>query len=190
VRSTWARIGWLVVFLSVAIGSAASATSLFGTTYDLGEQIQFEVQDSTIWLWGCCSCQDSLVLGWRIVNMSQQVVYSVIHDAPVSSDIWQGSWLQLDMNGVAVAAGQYKLVVDTSVGTLSRCFTLRDPCACSWCTSWCSSCACEDVPSITNCSCKTSLVFVEDCELGCFPFFWWGCGSCCSSSTSGCSSCP
>ena len=187
-RSKWVRIGCVVVFLSLAVGSAAMASSLFGTSFNLGEEIQFKIQDSTTWWWGCCSVEESLVLGWRIANASGQVVYSVIHDAPVSSAIWQGSWLQLDMNGIAVGAGQYKLYVDTSVGTLSRCFTIRDPNACGWCASSCTSCVCEDVATITNCSNRTSLVFVEDCNTGCFPFFLWG--RCSSTTSSGCSSCP
>lgn len=190
-RSTWARIGWVVVLLSVALaGSAAADSSLFGVRYNLGEEIRFAVEDSTTWWWGCCSCEESLVLGWRVVNSAQQVVYSVIHDAPVASSIWQGSWLQVDMNGLQVAAGQYKLLVDTSVGTLSRCFSLRDPCACTWCASPCTSCVCEDVPTITTCACSTSLRFVQDCEWGCFPFFWWGCSSCSSSPRTSCSTCP
>ena len=186
-RSTWVRIGCVAVLLSLMVGGAAMASSLFGTTFQLGEAIQFEVEDTTTWLWGCCCCEDSLVLGWRIVNIYEQVVYSVVHDAPVASAIWQGTWMQLDMNDVAVAAGDYKLYVDTTVGTLSRCFTLRDPCNCcnwcNWCTSSCASCnCCEDVSSISDCGCRTTLVFVEDdaCASGCFPFFWWGC----------CSSCP
>lgn len=170
------------------------ASSLFGTNYNLGEEIQFRVEDSTTWWWGCCACEESVVLGWRVVNTYEQVVYSVIHDAPVSSSLWRGSWLQQDMNGLAVAAGQYKLYVDTSVGTLSRCFTLRDPCGCNWGTSWCASsctsCVCEDVPSITTCACKTTLVFVDDCNTGSFPFFWWGCNTCTSTTSSSCSSCP
>jgi len=185
VRSKWARISWLVLFLTMVVGGAAMASSLFGTSYDVGEEIQFQVQDSMTWWWGCCACEDSLVLGWRIVNLSGQVVYSVIHDAPVSSAIWQGSWLQLDMNGLAVSAGQYKLLVDTSAGTLSRCFTIQDPCGCNWYPSACTSCACEDVATITNCSCSTTLVFVEDCNTGNFPFFLWGCNSC-NSCNSGC----
>ena len=195
-RSKWARISCAVVLLSLMVGSAAMASSLFGTTYNLGEQIKFQVEDSTTWWWGCCNCcEESVVLGWRVVNASEQVVYSVIHDAPVSSSLWQGSWSQTDMNGLAVAAGRYKLYVDTSAGTLSRCFTLRDPCGCNWCTSWCTSsctsCVCEEVSSITNCSCRTALVFVEDCNTGCFPLFWWGCCNPCTSTTSsGCSSCP
>ncbi len=187
-RSKWARIGWVVLFLSMTVGSAVMASSIFGASYNLGEEIQFKVEDSATWWWGCCCpCPDSLVLGWRIVNNCEQVVYSVIHDAPVSSAIWQGSWLQLDMNGIAVVAGQYKLYVDTSVGTLSRYFTLRDPCACYWCISSCTCCAYQEVPSITNCSCRTALVFVEDCcNTGCFPFFWWGCNCCSSSTNCGC----
>lgn len=187
-RSTWVRIGCAVLLLSMVVGSTAVASSLLGTRFELGEEIQFKIEDSTTWRWGCCSCEGSLVLGWRIVNASEQVVYSVIHDAPVSRSLWRGSWVQFDMNGIAVVGGQYKLYVDTSVGTLSRCFTIRDPCACNWCTSPCTSCVCEGVSSITNCACRTTLVFVEDCQTGCFPFFWWGC--CSSSTSSGCSSCP
>jgi len=195
VRSKWVRIGCVAVFLSLAVGSAAMASSPFGTSFNLGEEIQFKIDDSTTWLWGCCSgccCEDSLVRGWRIANASGQVVYSVIHDAPVSSAIWQGSWTQLDMNNISVPVGDYKLYVDTSVGTLSRCFTLRDPCncynRCNWCTSSCTYC--EDVSSISECGCRTTLVFVEDdaCASGCFPFFWWG--SCSSNTNCGCWSCP
>jgi hypothetical protein len=181
VRSTYARIALVSMMIVGTMGGVALASSLFGTSFDLGEEIRFEVQDTTTWWWGCCSCEDSLVLGWRIVNGYEQVVYSVIHDAPVSASIWQGSWTQLDMNGAAVPAGQYKLYVDTSVGTLSRCFTVTDPCACNWCAWSCNSCAtCEDVSSVTNCSCRTTLAFVEDCNSGCFSLPWWGC----------CSSCP
>jgi hypothetical protein len=189
VRSRWVRIGCAILLLSITVGSAAFASSLFGTTYNLGEDIQFKVEDSTIWWWGCCSCcscTESLVSGWRIVNASNQVVYSVAFDAPVAASIWQGTWSQLDMNGAAVDAGRYMLYVDTSAGTLSRWITLRDPCACSWCTSSCSYCEWDEVPSITDCSCRTSLEFVEDCNTGCFSLFWWlGC-----SSSSSCSSCP
>ncbi len=155
--------------------------------YKLGEEIQFQVEDSTTWSWGCCgccTCDDTLVLGWRIVNTSQQAIYSVIHDAPVSASAWLGSWTQIDSLGGSVAAGQYKLVVDTSVGTLSRCFSIYDPCGCYWCNP-CCSCVCEDVSTVSDCSCRTSLVFVDSCQTSCFRFpLFWGWRSC------GCSSCP
>lgn len=186
--SRLARIGSLILAMVLVTSlMGLSASTLFGTRFEMGEEIQFKIEDSTTWWWGCCSCETSLVLGWRIVNASEQAIYSVIHDAPVASSIWQGSWMQVDSMGVAVPAGQYKLYVDTSVGTLSRCFTIYDACACSWCTTPCNSCVtCEDVTSVTNCSCRTTLVFVEDCQFGCFPLFQWGCSTC----NSGCSSCP
>lgn len=187
-RSKWIRIGWVVLFLSMIVGSTVMASSLFGTRFNLGEDIQFEIEDSTSWWFGCCPCPDSLVLGWRIANASHQVIYSVIHDAPVSAAVWRGEWQQHDMNGIAVAAGQYKLYVDTSVGTLSRCFTLWDPCACNWFVSRCTPFCCEHLPVITTCACSTSLVFVADCQPGCFPFFWWG--RCLPRTSPGCSTCP
>jgi hypothetical protein len=161
---------------------------LSGTRFEVGEAITFEVQDSTTWFWGCCCncCEETMILGWRIANTSEQTLYSVVLDTPAYASTWQGVWNQLDAGGVAVAAGQYKLYVDTSAGTLSRCFSIYDRCACN-CYSPCSACACADVSSITNCACKVSLVFVDNCSVGCFPLFWWS--GCCGSSCSGCG-CP
>jgi hypothetical protein len=185
VKGRWASVvGVLLVVLVLLSFAVLPATS---ARFRLGNNIQFRIEDSTTWFWGCCTCAESLVLGWRIVTSSEHVVYSVVHDAPVSSSLWLGTWTQVDIDSIAVPAGQYKLYVDTSAGTLSRCFTLYDPCGCNWCTS-CSWCACEGVSSITDCACRTALVFVDSCTTGCFSFpFFWGWGSCgCSS----CSSCP
>ena len=166
----------LVVLLATSLmGSAAGSTR-----FRVGEEIQFKVEDSTTWFWGCCTCAETVVLGWRVVNSSEQVVYSVGHDAPVSSAAWLGSWAQVDSLGATVAMGQYKLYVDTSLGTLSKCFTIYDPCGCGWCNP-CVSCICEGVSSISDCACRATLVFVDTCRTGCFPFpfFWgWGCSRC------------
>jgi len=166
--------------LSLALGAVAAhgATSLFGTRFNVGEEIQFKVEDTTTWWWGCCSCEETLVLGWRITNLSGTMLYSVVHDAPVGAGVWLGSWNQKKLDGTAASTGQYMLVVDTSAGTLSRCFSIYDPCGCSSCNS-CMSCVCEHVTSITSCACKTSLVFVDPCSMNCFPFF--GLFGCCSS---------
>jgi len=182
VRGRWLSVGGaLVVVLLLSSFIALPASS---TRFKLGEDIQFRVGDSTTWFWGCCTCAESLVLGWRIVTGSEQVIYSVIHDAPVSSSLWLGTWAQIDIGGIAVPAGHYKLYVDTSVGTLARCFTLYDPCGCGWCNP-CTTCACNEVSSITTCACRTALVFVDSCQTGCFSFpLFWGWGCC------GCSSCP
>ena len=180
-KGRWALIGGLL--LSVLVLWSFAAFPATAPRFKLGQEIQFRVNDSTTWFWGCCTCEQSSVLGWRIVTITEQVIYSVIHDAPVGASAWTGVWSQMDTGGSAVPAGQYKLVVDTSVGTLSRCFTLYDPCGCGWCNP-CMTCACGDVASITNCACRTSLVFVDPCTTGCLslPFLWgWGCG---------CSSCP
>jgi hypothetical protein len=192
VKGSWKAV-WcvlLVVMLLSSITVVSIGSSLYGNRFRLGQTIQFKVQDSTTWFWGCCSCEVTSVLGWRIVNSAEQVVYSVIHDAAVAASAWQGSWAQADAGAISVPGGQYKLYVDTSVGTLSRCFTIYDPCARNWCNpcarSWCSGCSqcvCEGVSSITTCACRTTLAFVDSCQTGCvsFPFFWgWGCG--CSSS--------
>ena len=184
-RRRWVSIG-AVLLLVLALSSFA-ALPASSTRFRLGAEIQFKIEDSSTWFWGCCGCcecADTLILGWRVVNTVEQVVYSVVHDAPVASSVWLGAWTQVDSGGVAVSAGRYKLYVDTSLGTLSRCFTLYDPCGCGWCNP-CSTCVCEDVSSITDCACRTSLVFVSSCQTGCFSFpLFWGWGCC------GCSSCP
>lgn len=191
-RRRWAwTVGLLVVALCVAGVVATPATTLFGTRFQVGETVVFQVEDSTTWWWGCCACDTTQVLGWRIIDANGMTVYSVIHDAPVASSIWQGSWTQIYADGSAVAAGRYSLYVDTSLGTLSRCFTIYDPCGCaSACTS-CNSCTCEQVTTISSCSCRVSLVFVD--QSACvFPFFglFGGCysSSSCGSCGGGCSS--
>jgi len=190
----WARLGCvLVVVLSVVAitASAWTSSSIFGTRFKVGQEIAFKVENSTSWWWGCgcCGscCPDVTVHGWRVVNSSGLGVYSVIHDAPVSASVWQGTWMQVDAASVTVAAGAYTLYVDTSAGTLSRCFTIYDPCNC--CVSWvpaCTSC-CQDQSSITNCSCRTTLVFIDTCAGGCFfPFSFFGS---CGCGTSPCTTC-
>jgi len=184
VKRRWVLVGCALV-LSVALAAVAAqgATTLFGTRFNVGEELQFKVEDSSTWWWGCCccECEETLILSWRITDLAGVAIYSVIHDAPVAASAWQGAWNQTDINGVAVGAGQYELVVDTTAGTLSRCFSIYDPCACR---SPCYSCACEQVSSITSCYCKTTLVFVDTCT-NCFPFFsLFGC--CSSPCSSGC----
>ncbi len=178
----------LVCFLVVALASlavSAASSSTFGTKFRTGTEIQFRVDDSTTWWWGCCSCSDSQVLGWRVTTSTGLVVYNVVHDAPVPASTWVGTWTQVDINAAAVAAGMYVLYVDTSAGTLSRCFTIYDACGCSSCSSPCWSCQCQEVPTITTCACRTSLVFVDTCTTGCCSFFgWFGCG--CTSCSGGC----
>lgn len=174
----------VLVFLVVGavLGTAATTSTLFGTRFELGGTIRFKVEDSTTWWWGCCcGCPDTLILAWRIVDGAGLPVYSVVHDAPVGASAWVGSWMQIDADGNAVLPGSYMLYVDTSGGTLSRCFTLYDACSC--CRP-CSYCCCEDVTTITSCACRTTLVFIEPCTTGCFPLLWWF--GCCSP----CTSCP
>ena len=188
-KRRWVFVGCVLVIALFLSSIAASSATLFGTRFRVGEGIQFQIEDSSTWFWGCCccSCETTTVLGWRITNTSGQTVYSVVHDAPVSSTVWMGSWEQATVEGGAVSTGQYILYVDTSAGTLSRCFTIYDPC--NYCRP-CYSCVCEQVSSITDCGCKTSLVFVDSCTTGCFPFFgiFGSCGSCGSSPCGG--GCP
>jgi len=189
VKRRWVFVGCaLVIALLLSAVAANAATSLFGTRFNVGETVQFKIEDSTTWWWGCCSCcSESLVLGWRITDVSGVPLYSVVHDAPVSSSSWLGTWSQTKLDGTAVSLGQYILYVDTSLGTVSRCFSIYDPCSCC---NPCLSCVCEHVTSITSCSCRTSLVFVDTCT-NCFPFFGLFCGGCyCSPCTTGCWSCP
>jgi hypothetical protein len=177
VKRRWVFAGCALV-LSVALVAVAApaATTLLGTRFNRGEEIQFKVEDSATWWWGCsCPCEETLILGWRITDLNGAAIYSVVHDAAVASSLWLGSWNQTDATGVAVSAGQYILVVDTSVGTMSRCFSVYDPCACRGCRY---SCECEHVTTITSCACKASLAFVDTCT-NCFPFF--GLFGCCAS---------
>jgi hypothetical protein len=176
----WLVVACVLALVLASFAASAASSSLFGNRFKLGTDVQFRVEDSTTWWWGCCSCSASQVLGWRVTTSSGLVVYSVVHDAPVAASAWVGTWTQMDIDAKAVVAGSYVLYVDTSAGTLSRCFTLYDPCGCASCSTPCWSCACQEVSTITTCSCQTTLVFVDTCTTGCLPFFgWFGCpGGC------------
>ncbi|MGB2983753.1 MAG: hypothetical protein WBC63_07840 [Candidatus Bipolaricaulia bacterium] len=194
-KRRWVFVGCaLVIALLLSAAATTAATSLFGTRFKAGETVQFSVEDSTTWWWGCSTCEQSLVLGWRITNTLGQAVYSVVHDAPVSAATWLGTWTQTRLDGTAVSPGQYILYVDTSVGTMSRCFTISDPCGCGYGYGYyaapgCSSCtSCDQLTSITTCGRRTSLVFVGACT-NVNPFFGLF-GGCYSSPCTGCSTCP
>jgi len=191
VKQRWLLVGCVALAVMVTVGlvGTAATSTLFGTRYRIGETVQFKIEDSTTWFWNCCCtscCEETLVLGWRIVAANGVTVYNVAHDAGVPGSAWQGSWTQIDMEGLAIGPGLYTLYVDTSAGTLSRCLTIYDPCY--RCYDPCSTCSCEQVTAITNCSCKVSLVFVDPCRTtGCISLFgWFGCG--CGTCTWGC--CP
>jgi len=191
--STWAIALCITLVVLAGIGAQAATSSTLGAgRYKLGEAIVFEVRTSSTSWWSCSSCcqpacTDPQVLGWRVENASGGTVYAVIHDGPVAASTWEGTWDQKDSAGAAVAAGTYTLYVDTSVGTLSYCLRIYDPCGCcSW--SW-TSCPCQARSTITNCSCKTSLVLSAGSG-GCSSLFsWWPWGGCGCSSCSGCSGC-
>lgn len=173
----------VLLVLSVAVVEAGSTYTTSTGRYKLGGPVIFKVQDSGSNWWSCCCCQcntcnPSQVLGWHIEDSSGQIIYSVVHDAPVLSASWQGTWAQVDSSGAAVSAGNYILYVDTSVGTLSRFVTLYDPCNyCTWGWGWCCN-TCQEKPTIvTDCYCKASLVLLKQTTTCCWPF-QWPCGNC------------
>jgi len=191
VKQRWTLVGGVVLVMVIVlslVGAGATSSFFTGTRFRGGDPITFKVEDMSTWWWGCCTVSESLVLGWRVVDSTGQAVYSVVHDAPVSASLWQGTWLQMDAIGVSAPVGAYTLYVDTSAGTLSRCFTVYDPCTrCGW-TPACSTCACNQVTSITGCASRTTLVFVDTSTSRCVsPFGWFG--GCCSPCNP-CTTCP
>lgn len=196
-KHLWVRATVVLLALLIVAGILGQASTIYSNRYKLGETVLFKVDDSGGSWWSCCcqcdTCSDTQVLGWRIANSSGQTIFSVVHDAPVLASTWQGSWVQVDSTGGAVAAGSYVLYVDTSVGTLSRFINLYDPCNyCGWSWGWsCNTCQQEQATITTHCYCKTSLVLAREsstCNSCWWPFFRWPCSSSCSS---GCSSgCP
>ena len=180
-----------------------SSSSTWYGRYTLGATISFKVEGQQRCSWGCCcsccqpSCTETQVTGWRVADASGSVIYSVVHDAPVLASTWQGSWTQIDSGGASVSAGSYTLYVDTSVGTLSRCLYLYEPCCGSCCSSSCcgssrcgcgwglcswgwsrcgwSRCGCGQQSTITSCGCRTSLVLVKESTSCCYSRSLWPC---------------
>jgi hypothetical protein len=153
--------------------SIAGSSGLLGDRYDIGELIQFQVVDESTCWWCCCepACDPTMIHAWRVARVGGPVVYSVQFDAQAPALGWVGNWSQVDMNGMQVSAGNYILYVDTSIGTLSRCFRIVDPCCWNFCW-WC--CSCSSNPCITQCYCKTSLEWVYP-----EPECCWPCWPCC-----------
>lgn len=179
----WVWVGVLLagtVLLATVVGMGATSSTLWSTRYKLGDTIIFKVEAQNSCWWSCCGCScgqptctDVQVLGWHVTDSTGNTIYSVVNDAPVSASIWEGSWAQVNSSGVAVSAGYYILYVDTSAGTLSRCLHLYDPCSCCW--GWSCSACCQQSATITNCCCKTSLVFITETSTSCRSLFWWPC---------------
>lgn len=186
-RFVWSgvvMVGLLVI--AAVMGAASTSSSVWCERYRVGETMLFKVEDQNVFCWSCCCCQpactETQVSGWHVSDSSGGIVYSVVNDEPVPASIWQGSWSQINSLGASVAPGYYTLYVDTSVGTLSRCLYLYDPCCgCCWGWSSCgwSRCGSGAQSTITSCCCRTSLVWVEEETPCCHLFFRWPCGSSC-----------
>jgi len=178
-RWAWASVVLVGLVLVAAVAATATTYSNWSGKYKVGETVLFKVGSQQLWWWNCCCCNQQpacpavQISGWYVADSTGKTIYNVVFDQPVAATGWQGSWGQVDSSNKAVPAGYYMLYVGTSVGTLSRYIRIYDPCSC-W--SWYQSCTtCGEVPSITNCGCRTSLVLEKVRETCCWPSFWQPC---------------
>ncbi len=147
------------------------------TTFWVGEEVYFKVEQ--FWSIFCCCCggQD-LVVGWQVqVFGTGQVIYTVTLPAPVALDtefVWKGT----DALGNVVAPGFYKIVVSLSsgktveghvklvarsTGCCAPCLPVSVPCWPSLCGPYLKIWRAPCQPSPTPCGC-------------CWPFFFFlGC---------------
>jgi hypothetical protein len=168
----------LVMLLAVA---GAGASSLSITRYAVGESVLFQIETQNTCWWSCCgccncACPEIQVSGWRVVDGGGTIVYAVSLEAPIAVPAWTGSWNQANTSGVPVAAGNYVLYVDTTVGMLSRSFLIYDPCCCCW--GWLWPCfTCEEASRITQCCCRITLTLSHE-QRPCSPCSWPCCSGC------------
>ncbi|MCK4394817.1 hypothetical protein KAX17_18110 [Candidatus Bipolaricaulota bacterium] len=188
-KSWWVRgsvvLVVLVLFVTIA-SAAASPCSTRCASYRLGEPIVFMVKDQKTsgWCCCCCTCPDTQILGWYIVDSDGDTVNSLEFDPVGYASDWDGTWSQTDDLGASVPAGTYTLYVETSVGLLSRCLKLYDPCSCcsgcnccwsySRCWGW-RCCTCGQVATITHGCCRTSLVLTQEKTTRCSFRLRWPC---------------
>jgi len=96
------RVAVVLVAVLVLSAIAVQAGSMYTTwtgRYKIGETVAFKIVDSGGGWWSCGQCNtcgQSQILGWHIANSSGQTIYTVVHDAPVPSSSWQGTWTQVD----------------------------------------------------------------------------------------------
>ena len=178
-----------LALLVLMVGSTATAGSLFDRAtmkYRVGDAVLFRVETRKSCCCCCCSCADTEVLGWQVVDACGQLVHTMEYDPPGLSSTWEGTWTQIDLSGTQVPSGYYKLYVDTSAGTISRCFKIYNPCSCCcwsscWCRdlcSWWSRCSCRENPTIKHCCCRVSLELVAETGTCCLSSCWLGCSPC------------
>ncbi len=181
-RWAWVSVALVGLVVMVVVLGSATTYSNWSGKYKVGETVLFKVDSEQLWWWNCCCCNQRpscpvvQVSGWHVADSTGKTVYQVVFDTPVNVSDWQGSWGQVDSSNAAVPAGQYTLYVDTTVGTLSRHIYIYDPCSTCWSWSW--SCnACQEVASITNSGCRTTLVLLKEVKDTncCLPLFWWPC---------------
>lgn len=187
-KSWWVRgsvvLVVLVLFATIA-GAGASSCSTRCTSYRLGEPIVFMVKDQKTSGWCCCcTCPDTQILGWYVVDSDGDTVNSLEFDPVGYASDWDGTWFQTEDTGEPVPVGTYTLYVETSVGLLSRSFRLYDPCGCcsgcnccwgySRCWGWrCGTCG--QVATITHGCCRASLVLVKEESTCCSSRLWSSC---------------
>ena len=177
-QSLWRRACLVsLVFLAGAAVMAIPAANASRMQYTPGETVRFEVAERDICWWFCGDCKpvcSAEILSWHVSDACGVWVYSVQHEVPVPGSNWLGSWSQVDSAGLQVSAGYYQIVVETSLGPISRCIRITEPCP-GWCWTpdrCLRGCACSETPTRAECCCKVSLEFVVEGTACCFPFFW------------------
>ncbi|MCD6321291.1 hypothetical protein J7L84_03490 [Candidatus Bipolaricaulota bacterium] len=166
----------LVALATVILGSVALANGSCCTTcatnvpccytaYWVGEEVHFKLV-IPFSLFCCCCCDGSktLITGWHVEDMQGNVIYQETLPQPQDPCCYEMVWKQVDSQGNQVAAGFYKIVVETTTGNYSNYVKIVEKnCCCCFFGLWSRPCG------ASLCHPYVKLFHCPSCCVSCWP---------------------
>lgn len=133
----------LAAFAVLALGGTAladgvwcpscqpSPTPCCYTAFWVGEEVHFRLVLPFGFFW-CCDTGKPMITGWHVEDMGGNVVYQEILPEPADPCCREMVWTQVDASGNQVAAGFYKIVVETTAGNYENYVKIVEK-DCCWC---------------------------------------------------------
>lgn len=136
------------------------------TAFWVSEAVHFKLE--VPWrLFFCCCCDKPLITGWRVEAMDFSLVFGEAFPEPRDPRCFEMIWDQKDLEGVQVAAGYYRIVVETTTGEYTSYVKIEEKTDCCCCWPRPRSCPCP----VTFCEPQVKVYRAPICGTGCcWPF--------------------
>lgn len=141
------------------------------TAFWVSEPVHFKLE--VPWrMCSCCCCDKPLITGWRVEAMDFSLVFGEAFPEPRDPRCFEMIWDQKDLEGVQVAAGYYRIVVETTTGAYTSYVKIEEKTDCCCCWPRPRSCPCP----VCFCEPQVKVYRAPSCGTGCcWPFPCAGC---------------